>query len=341
MTKFLIAGDIHWRGTNPRGRTDDYLQALGAKLDEIAGLCQEHDAQLIIPGDLFDSPGVGWWVTGQLVNKLRTIQEVSEQPVLTIPGNHDIFGSNPDSIFRTPYGLLEFTDTIRNVARSRMRRRHEGASETVQISGHGYDANTDTDTPEGRAQFMAPEPKDDSVAKIHLVHSNLLLQAPGFDMPHTLINDVKTNADVIIAGHYHPGLGSGRFVYTRNDGVLFINPGALARTSASASDMERPVQVALLTIMRVENKLWFGVQTVPLKSVLPGPEVLSRQHLDDAQERAGRIQDFLELLAEEGQSRFLEMSEIIEDIVERDRLPKEIKAEALRRLSLAQEVLGR
>lgn len=329
--KFIIAGDLHWRGTNPRARRDDYMLALGKKLEEVARLCKNYGAPLIIPGDLVDSPSITWWVVGQLINKLRA----TNRPVLTVPGNHDIFGSNLDSVMRTPCGLMEYIGVIWNVSRGAFVIPAGGGN--VAVTGHGY--NADTDTEAGAYQFIAPEPKGDyapapAAVKIHLVHSNLMVDPPGFDsMPHTLISDVKTNADVIISGHYHPGFG----IYRRDDGVLFINPGALARTSAGASDMSRQVGVVLLTV-HPDGKC--GAEWIPLSSALPGEEVLSREHLDDAAERASRIQDFLELLAEEGQSRFLEMSEIIEDISERDRLPKEIKAEALKRLSLAQEALG-
>lgn len=332
--KFIIAGDLHWRGTNPRARRDDYMEALDAKLLEIQQLSLEHKAPVIIPGDIFDSPFASWSVVAQLIHRLREYPE----PVLAVPGNHDIHGSNLYSVERTPYGLLEMIDVIRDCGQMFDEEFNWQSSHGyVTVTGHGYDA--DTDTPEGAEQFMAPEIEwdDKQLAKVHMVHSNLMLDPPGHDMRHTLVSEVKTNADVIISGHYHPGLAPGVGIYRREDGVLFINPGALARTAATASDLSRQVQVALLTVHddgRCEAEL------IPLESARPGDEVLSREHLEAAEEREERIQDFLELLAEEGQSRFMEMSEIIEDISERDKLPKEIKAEALKRLSQAKEALG-
>lgn len=341
MIKFIIAGDLHWRGSNPRARRDDYMEALSTKLTEIFNLAHRYYAPVIIPGDIFDSPTTAWRIVGLLIAKLKSCPT----PILTIPGNHDIFGSNPDSAARTPYGLLELIGAIRDVSNEPFAWKSPlGNDSWARVTGYGYRASTDT--AEGRWQFNAPELEEYAenpqpgyvpTARIHLVHSNLMINPPVHDMRHTLVGEVKTNANVVISGHYHPGLGSGEVMYRRKDGVLFVNPGALARTAASASDLSRQVGVVMLIVRRDGH---CDAEWIPLESAKPGEEVLSREHLDAAEEREERLQDFLELLAEEGQARFLEMSEIIEDIAERDKLPGGIKDEALRRLSEAREALG-
>lgn len=348
MFKFIVCGDLHWRGGNPRARRDDYMQALKLKLEEVFKLAIEHQAPVIIPGDIFNSPNTAWYVVAELIQCFNAFKKRSGLPIITIPGNHDIYGSNLDSVSRTPYGLMSMIGVIKDVDQYQAldwTGEKEGEEEDddeeaappwVRISGHGY--NADTDTPFGTYQFdtvaWAYKEKTKPIATIHLVHANIMLDPPGIDsMPHTLIDGIMTDADVIISGHYHPGWG----VYRREDGVLFINPGALARTAATASDLTRQVGVVLL---EVHEDGRCGAEWIPLESAKPGEEVLSREHLEAIEEREERIQDFLELLAEEGQARFLEMSEIIEDIAERDRLPAEVKAEALRRLSEAREALG-
>ncbi|MTI95209.1 MAG: DNA repair exonuclease [Firmicutes bacterium] len=331
MLKFIIVGDIHWRGTNPRARTDHYVGALTLKLLEIEELSREHNAPVIQTGDIFNSPNTAWWVVGELIRILNYFNN----PIITIPGNHDIFGSNLASVARTPYGLMQMIGEINDACRDGfVWQSCPGPPPWVRITGHGYTA--ETDTPAGANQFMAPElpaHRDQPTAKIHIVHANLMHSSPGHDMRHTLIDQVETNADVVISGHYHPGFG----VHRREDGVLFVNPGALARTAASASDLTREVQVALLT---VDKDGRCDAELVPLLSARPGHEVLSREHLDAAEEREERIADFLGLLAEEGAARFMEMQEIIEDISARDKLPEVVKKEALRRLSMAKEALG-
>ena len=121
-----------------------------------------------------------------------------------------------------------------------------------------------------------------------------------------------------------------------SDGVLFINPGALCRLSAHVAEMERPVQVALLTVENGQAT----AELIPLKSARPGHEVLSREHIESAAERESRIDEFLKLLASEGEAKFLEVREIVEDIAARDNIPADVKQEALRRIGAAREKLG-
>jgi exonuclease SbcD len=203
-------------------------------------------------------------------------------------------------------------------------------SDYICITGHGFNVETDTDA--GMKQFSFGVPPAQKGTLIRVVHSMLLSKAPGFDMRHTLISQVETDAHVIISGHEHIGFG----IIKRDDGVLFINPGALCRLSAHVAEIERPVQVALLEIESGDIR----AELIPLKSAKPGHEVLSREHLEAEAERKDRIDKFMGLLAEEGESRFLEVREIVEDIAARESLPDDVKADALARLGRAREALG-
>lgn len=53
------------------------------------------------------------------------------------------------------------------------------------------------------------------------------------------------------------------------------------------------------------------------------------------------MQRFLSLLAEEGESRLLEVREIVDDIARRESIPAAVRDEALARLSAAREALAR
>lgn len=324
MFKAIVTGDIHYRGTNPRARLDNFQEALEAKLYDVLSLARRHEADCIIcPGDLFDGPAASWGTVARLMQILQT----TDCPVFTVNGNHDIFGGNKQSKFRTPYGFLVQTGFLWDVEETEY-----NGPENVIVTGCGFDTSTDTKTPEGMRQF-SPRIWFDGAFQIHVVHSILMDRAPGFDMRHTLISQVKTTAQIIISGHEHVGFG---IVRRESDGVLFINPGALCRLSAHVAEIERTVQVALLT---VENDQ-ATAELIPLKSARPGHEILSREHIEAAAERESRIDEFLKLLASEGEAKFLEVREIVEDIAARDNLPEAVKAEALRRIGEAREKLG-
>lgn len=323
MFKAIVTGDLHYRGTNPRSRLDNFQESIGSKLLEVLSLAREHKTDcIIIPGDIFDGPSTSWGVVADLIQILRS----APCPVLTIHGNHDIYGGNVISKHRTPYGLLSKIGFLWDVEDSDFQ-----GPENVIITGCGFTTDTDTKTDAGRLQF-SPRLWVEGAFHIHVVHSMLMDRAPGFDMRHTLISEVKTSAGVVISGHEHTGYG----IKERGDGVLFVNPGALCRLSAHVAEIERPVQVVLL---KIENEL-FNAELIPLKSARPGHEVLSREHIEQANERNQQIDEFLRLLASEGESKFLEVREIVEDIAARDGIGSDVKGEALRRIGEAREKLG-
>jgi DNA repair protein SbcD/Mre11 len=334
-TKFLITGDWHFKGINPRARLDNFQEAMMAKIFEVYQLASRHKVEaIIVPGDLTDSPGAMWGTVAELAALLQQ----APCPVLTIHGNHDVWGGNPGSKFRTPYGFLARLGIIRDVDEDPY------VKGNVSVSGHGF--TVETDTVNGKAQYTPPElavqtaegiKACDDQFYIHVVHSMLMDHTPPFDMRHTLISQVETSARVVISGHLHTGFGSS-YIAKRDDGVVFINPGALCRLSAHNAEMERPVQVALLDV-NPRSKA-FCVELIPLKSALPGHEVLSREHLENEVEREARLEKFLALLASEGESKFLEVRDIIEDIAARDNLPGNVKADALKRIGEAREQLG-
>lgn len=324
MAKFIVCGDLHYRGATPRARLDDFQKALARKLYEVYDMAGQHNVRaIIIPGDVFDGPSPGWGTAAEL----GMILQAAPYPVLVIPGNHDVWAGNPGSKYRTPFGMLSRLDVMWDLTE-----RPYGGDEFL-ITGHGFTVETDTDL--GKGQFSPDCQAMEGPLSIHVVHSMLMDHSPGFEMRHTLISQVETAADVIICGHLHTGFGNS-YIHRRSDGVLFINPGALCRLSAHATEIERTVQIALLTVENGQAE----AELIPLKSAAPGHEVLSRAHLEAEAERSERLERFLNLLASEGEVRFLETREIIDEIAARENILGEVKVEALKRIARAREELG-
>ena len=324
MAKFIVCGDLHYRGATPRARLDDFQNALRRKLYEVYDMAGQHNVRaIIIPGDVFDGPSPGWGTAAEL----GMILQAAPYPVLVIPGNHDVWAGNPGSKYRTPFGMLSRLDVMWDLTE-----RPYGGDEFL-ITGHGFTVETDTDL--GKGQFSPDCQAMEGPLSIHVVHSMLMDHSPGFEMRHTLISQVETAADVIICGHLHTGFGNS-YIHRRSDGVLFINPGALCRLSAHATEIERTVQIALLTVENGQAE----AELIPLKSAAPGHEVLSRAHLEAEAERSERLERFLNLLASEGEVRFLETREIIDEIAARENILGEVKVEALKRIARAREELG-
>jgi len=334
--KFIVTGDLHFRIENPRNRKDIYYISLLGKLEEACILAKDHDAYaVIIPGDIFDSANVGLSTIIELAFSIKRLQDAYGVSILAISGNHDLPAGNKAALSRTPYGVLTKLEYLLDIEKN-----PHIFSGNVGVSGCGF--NFETDTEEGVYQFNAPDCGyqtakgfilDKDSLRIHVVHSMLLASAPTFPMRHTLINQVETNADIIISGHYHEGFG----IIRRKDGKLFINPGALCRLSASKAEMERAVQVALLTI---RSKTDFDAKLIPLQSAQPAQEVLDREAIVEKVEHENWLDTFFESLDKEGEVKFLGVREIVDSIASREKIQPVVKEEALKRIGEAREKLG-
>ncbi|TEB13402.1 metallophosphoesterase family protein [Pelotomaculum propionicicum] len=322
--RFIVCGDLHWRSVNPVARVDNFQEALTAKLYEVFQLAREHIASaIIIPGDIFDSSHLSLSTIGDLAE----ILDKRPCAVLTVPGNHDEYAGNIDSLARTPYGLLARLELIWNVHATPW----GSPLGSVVVTGHGFNNETDRD----KSQYSINR-KRDRRAIIHLAHGMLLEKAPPFEMRHTLLSELEELPDlpdVLINGHYHAGM---EVQWVRQ--TMVVNPGALCRLSASAEEMARPVQVAVLTVNGPGD---CRVEMAPLQCARPGCEVLTRDHIERKAETEERINRFLSLLAAEGESKFLEVRDIVSDIARREALPDAVVKDALDRIAKAREDLGK
>lgn len=368
--RLLVTGDLHWQGANPRARTDDFMDALRAKLDEVFKIAHRDNVNaIVVPGDIFQSPRVSLSVLGAFA---RFLQRHSHPPILTVAGNHDLFSGNPHTIGRTPYALLHMLDMIQDLQRIPYMLSGDFAKYTAYlnrdqhtdpepdsepryiVTGHGYDIDTDRDIEQylvAREDYAQIKP---APIHIHVVHGMALPKSPGYELRHTLLADIaaQENApDLLIVGHDHLGFGVQRLESANPNGeMVAINPGALCRLSAHPAEIARAVEVCEIEIIAPPDNIdippWetgkpvFLPELIPLDSARPGHEVLSRAALEAAAEKQDRINTFLGLVAQEGEARFMELRDIIEDMARREAIPDVVRREALRRIGEAREVVG-
>lgn len=344
MVRLLTTGDLHYRATSPRARTDDFQAALERKLLEVFDLARRSGSSgIIIPGDIVDTPGIALPTLVELCLLLAK----SPCPIYTVPGNHDLWGGSPETIDRTPYGALARFGLVRDLSRSSY------LVDGVSLTGHGYDADTDRDiaqyTPSPQHAFSpnASSQRPSSrlsrqCIRLHVAHGMLLDRAPGHALSrYTLASDVaalEEAPDVLVVGHEHAGFGVLRLGHT-----TFVNPGALCRLSASTAEMTRQIRVCLLTIFpEAAEAPAGGIETelVPLKSAQPGPEVLSRAHLHELDRVPSGADAFIALLETGIAEDSLEIGKVIDEVATAQGLPKEVVDEAIRRVAEASESLG-
>lgn len=294
--KLLFFGDPHIRGTNPRNRKDDYKEALKEKLREIFSLAKYKDVKAIIcPGDVFDRPEV---TNGVLLEFAEVFKECPV-PFYTTAGNHDIYGYNLDTYNRTSLRVLELIVPQLTVVNDRYDfiALREGETE-VALSFQPYSSEIDKD---GFGYSPGTEPPI-GYFKIHTAHGMLLDHDPKVFDRFTLVQKVKTKADLILCGHDHTGFG----VYERADGKTFLNCGSITRLSASENEIQRTIQVALIT---VENNELKDIELIPLQFAKPGDEVLDRSRIEAEKKRAYAMEEFSALIQDkQGNTAIVDVS---------------------------------
>lgn len=325
-TKILGVGDVHYRSKNPVHRIDNYEAAIFEKLIEIESLTNLHAVDAVVfTGDIFSKPEVS--IT-ELVAICGVIKRV-KCPVVIIPGNHDIYGYNIDTLERTSLYLLSLIcnnvillteDRILNIHDFILTGQHYSGK--VDVEGHGYDC-VKHDVDKG---YWA------SHTHLHTVHGMLLPDKPIFDK-YTLINDVNTTADIVFAGHYHPGWKT-----VIKGKTTFVNSGAICRESATEAEMTRKVGISLFEATGNKHVVTF----LPLLTAKPGNEVLSRIELDEKKEAKLDVAEFNNLL----QSRrtgvvFTNVLDMIGAVAKEKSLEEAVVTKAIKLVTAKQESLSK
>lgn len=317
-TKLIVIGDVHFTGHQPVGRRDDFRATLRSKILECWELARAYNVAAIIQtGDLTNSPHMTLPTLAELHNLLLQ----APAPVYLVPGNHDTL--SPDTLRATPLGFLIQVRLVHDVAAEFV---ILGTDPPVRLTGRGYDANADANP----GWYAAPTPTGPlppNTVQVHVAHGMLVDRWMPDGVPHTRIGAlaaVPGLPDVLITGHDHIGYGIRRAGRT-----LCVNPGALVRLTAAMEEIDRTPSAALLTIHGPGE---IDARLIPLRSARPGPEVLSREHLEREAARETRRAEFLELLAAETVEQALDLQAAIRSIAERERVPERVRDEALRRL---------
>lgn len=328
MIKLLYAGDKHIRGTNPRNRLDDYKEALKRKFEELFKIAKEENVDAILdPGDLFDSPNVSIGVLLEFAD----LFEKCPVPYYITAGNHDIYGYNLDTYWRTSLALMErlvpqlqvFNDPTKPAFII-------GEDVEVQISFTPYSGDMDRDgygySPE------ATEPLEGAY-KIHVAHGMLLDHEPPFDR-YTLVKDVKTTADLVLTGHCHIGYG----IQRRPDGKVFANIGSFTRLAANHAEMKRDIQALLITVRGPKSA---DLEVIKLASAKLGADVLDRSRIEAEKKRQYAMDTFSALIkTDEGQEAIVDIPGILEMIASKEVTNPEAIKLALAKIEEAREQLG-
>ncbi|QQK07620.1 metallophosphoesterase family protein [Miniphocaeibacter halophilus] len=313
--KFLFFTDTHIRSTNPVSRKDNFLETIENKFAEINSLINKYDIDYVLHGgDLFDRPDIPVRIIGKFANILKSFNK----PIYIISGNHDIYGHNPNTVDRSMLGLLNTLDIVTLINKDDPIILKE-ENLRIQLSGCPYIYDIDSEY----KKYYFPQRLEDVDYHIFLIHS-FLIDKPFVDsVSHTLIEEIlEIDADIVLSGHYHTGFG----VKNINN-KYFINPGSLLRTNSSKPELKRIPEVVIMDI----SKEGINIKEIPLKSALPGEDVLKINN-NYEKLKSEALEDFKLLVRQSSNLESYNIYDILKEISEKNNFPKRILEEALKRI---------
>lgn len=326
MIKLLYSGDKHIRGTNPRNRLDDYKEALKRKFMELFKIAEQMQVDAIIdPGDLFDSPQVS---TGVLL-EFADVLEKCPVPYYTTAGNHDIYGYNLSTYWRTSLALMErLVPQLKVINDPNTWELIERDGVRAALTFTPYSGDIDR-----KGYGYSPTQPHPRAYKIHTAHGMLLDHTPPFDR-FTLVQEVETTADLVLTGHDHTGYG----IWKRDDGKVFANIGSFTRLAASQAEITRDIQALLIT---VRSDTEADLELIKIESAEEGSKVLDRSGIEAEKKRQYAMDSFSALIkTREGEETLVDIPGIIEMIAKQETVAPDVVALALEKIEQAREKLA-
>jgi len=246
--KLLAFFDPHVDVRGPINRTDEFEETCFNKLEEVGAIAYKRGCSYILcSGDFFNRKGA--LVPHRLIARSADCLKSFKVPFLTISGNHDQFGGDPETIMSQPLGVLSRAAGFKILGKTSV----EQLDEDVFLTALPYYSGIDT-----HLEDYLPNRPEKAKIHIHLTHGSLMPKKPVWE-PYTLYSQlVGCKADFVLNGHLHDG-----YPTEKVGNVTIVNPGSLTRGALTESNINRQVGVVLID---TDTK---GVEFIPLKSALP------------------------------------------------------------------------
>lgn len=305
--KILFFTDSHGKGVNPISRRGDFFADLMVKFREIGTLGRQMGVDVYLHGgDLFDSPLVSLNVCDEVVDEI----ERWGKPFFIIRGNHDEIGHNPnasgqsvlDHIFRRSKVIKHLEHQVYN----------DGE---LFIQGFDYTHNIEEDIRNNGLMSSMPNLTGKKIAVVHA----FILDKPFIrSVPHIVIDDIKTDFNLVLVGHYHLAFGS-----IKKGNTTFVGLGALMRTSVI--DINRKPSVAVI------DTTVGSMNIIYLNDVKPADEVFDLNKIAETKQFEDRLDDFIDSL-DSVKFQGLNLRNIIEQIGKEGKVERVVIDEILERI---------
>lgn len=312
--KFLYFTDTHIRANTPVRRKDNFTESLLEKFHEIKNIGYDNKVDFYVHGgDILDRPDVPI----QTIRKFSKILQSFRRPIFFVPGNHDIYAYNIESIERTALPLLDDFNVL-TIMDDNSPICFSIGDTSVALHSASYSSDLDTDL--GRKKYVVSEKLADF--DVLLAHGMLLTKP--FDLiNYTLVDEISyTKADLTLCGHYHTG-----FSLQKVDGKLFYNPGSVARMSASSIEYDRKPKVLIVELNKGED---IKITDYYLKSAKPGSEILDIESLIEAKTQDEKFQFDKSQIEKTDFGKMLDIKDILSKIELEEEIDNKVKEAAIK-----------
>ena len=261
--KILHITDSHGTVKSPEGRCDIYYIAFLKKLYELGYVCKKIGVDMVIhTGDLFHTARVSNKFAGQVSEMIKAMGV----PFYVVPGNHDIEGYTIDTIDQTMLGLLSKAGVITLLDRENPITITDTSGEeeyTIAISGQEYYAHID----EGNTQDFEMQ-QEEADLNILAIHGYIADTPQHPNIKCTMVQDIITDADIILTGHYHRQFQWG------NQDLDIYNPGSMMRVEQTEYNKTHVPHYGILTTgLTTEGEIIYDYQFYHFRTAQPSTVV--------------------------------------------------------------------
>jgi len=311
MIKFGYFTDLHARNDTPEKRTDDFRTSILAKLHEIGEIFKREEVDLILfGGDLGHTPDPTYSLTNAVLKELKSWNK----QIVGVVGSHDYFGYQKRTIDRTMMGNMIAAGVITLVDDSYSYLYKHGSSSlnspapTIVITGtqHQYDSTDHIERLNHKQEYS------NALLQIQLVHCDLYYKPVAWS--HILIQDVKTESDLVLSGHIHSGWDEP----IKIGETTFFNPGSIARLEKSKTK-----RIPRVSIIEIEDYKKYSIKDIQLTTALEHP---FRDDVEEFESEENTSQDISKLLdfIETTDIEITDVKQLLIEFAKRENYSKEV-----------------
>jgi DNA repair exonuclease SbcCD nuclease subunit len=259
------------QGINSRNRHGDYFADCLSKLREIVLIAKQNNCEAIFDcGDLFETKNPAY----NVIDSVADIIEDGGVPIYSLFGNHAMSYGHIENSGST--GLKHLQN------RSKLFRYLDRLTDdfkTYDIRGFDYYFGIEEELKKG---IYWQERNDDKIFKIAIIHA-MITPSKFFEKAfYVLPEQIKTNANLIICGHYHTPF------YKKVGNTEFVNIGCCGRLNINEAKIEPSV-----LLLDTEKRNW---EIIKLKSAKPANQIFDLEHYNTLKKEEKSIEDFINSL---------------------------------------------